>query len=77
MFTEVVFNELKRKGFLPDHCNYKELFRDTIFDIKYNDIYSTWMSDSKEEVFRCLTECENKKFTHQISLILLSLHWQL
>ena len=56
-----VFNGLKRKGFLPDHYNYKELFRDVISDIKYNDIYSTWMSDSKEEVFRCLAEYQNKK----------------
>ena len=47
-----VFNGLKRKGFFPDHYYYKELFRDAISDIKYNDIYSTWMS----EVFRCLAE---------------------
>ena len=36
-----VFNGLKRKDFLPDHYNNKELFRDAIYEI--NDIYSTWM----------------------------------
>ena len=56
-----VFNGLKRKGFLPDHYNYKELFRDAISDIKFNDIYSTWMSDSKEGVFRFLAEYKNEK----------------
>ena len=56
-----VFNGLKRKGFLPDQYNYKELFRNAISGIKYNDIYSTWMSDSKEEVFRCLAEYQNEK----------------
>ena len=56
-----VFNGLKRKGFWSDHHNYKELFRDAIFDIKYNDIYRTGMSDSKEEVFRCLAEYQNEK----------------
>ena len=56
-----VFNGLKRKGFWSDHHNYKELFRDAISDIKYNDIYRTGMSDSKEEVFRCLAEYQNEK----------------
>ena len=57
----IVFNGLKRKGNLPDHHNYKELFRDIISDIKYNDIYSAWMSDSKEEVYWCLAEYQNEK----------------
>ena len=29
-----IFNGLKRKGFLPNHHTYKELFRDAISDIK-------------------------------------------
>ena len=55
-----VCNELKRKGFLPDYYNYKELFRDSICDNKYNDIYSTCMSDLKDKVFQCLAEYQNK-----------------
>ena len=67
-----VFNGLKRKGFLPDYHNYKELFRDAISDIKYSDIYSTWMSDSKEEIFSDVWQnIKMKTFTHQISLVLL------
>ena len=53
----IVFNGLKRKGNLPDHHNYKELFRDIISD----NIYSAWMSDSKEEVYWCLAEYQNEK----------------
>ena len=29
----IVFNGLKRKGNLPDHHNYKELFRDIISEV--------------------------------------------
>ena len=43
---------------MPDQNNYKELFRDAFSDIKCNDIYSAWMSDSKEEVFKY----QNEKF---------------
>ena len=38
--SRAVFNELKRKGFLSDHYNYKELFRDDISDIEYNYVYT-------------------------------------
>ena len=55
-----VFNGLKRKGFFPDHYIFKELFRNVISDNKYNDIYSTWISDLKEEVFPCLKEYQNE-----------------
>ena len=43
---------------MSDQNNYKELFRDAFSDIKCNDIYSAWMSDSKEEVFKY----QNEKF---------------
>ena len=34
---------------------------DTICDIKHDDIYRTWMSDSKDEVIQCLAEHQNEK----------------
>ena len=35
----VVFNGLKIKGFLPNHYNYKELFRDAILTKNYTVLF--------------------------------------
>ena len=49
-------------GFSAGHYyHHEELFLDVICDINYNDIYSTWMSNSKDEVFRCLAEHQNEQ----------------
>ena len=55
---------------MPDQNNYKELFRDAFSDIKCNDIYSAWMSDSKEEVFKYQNE---KFYTSKIVDIIVAL----
>ena len=70
-----VFNESKRKSFSPSHHHCKKLFWDTICDIKHDDIYRTWMSDSKDEVIQCLAEHQNEKIytSNIVDIVILAL----
>ena len=64
---QAVFNGIKRKGFLVGYSNYKQLFREAIFDITYNDLYLDWIADSKEIIIQELKEYEqNKNYTTNI-----------
>ena len=62
-----VFNGIKRKGFLAGYSNYKQLLREAIFDITYNDLYLDWIADSKENIIQKLKEYkESKNYTTNI-----------
>ena len=65
--SRAVFNGIKRKRFLVGYSSYKQLLREAIFDLTYNDLYLDWIADSKGNITQELKEYEqNKNYTTNI-----------
>ena len=56
-----VFNAIKRTGFLVGYSSNKQLLREAIFDITYNDLYLDWIADPEENIIQELKEYEQSK----------------
>ena len=50
-----------KEGFLIGYSSYKQLLREAISDISFNDLYKDWISESKETTLEELKEYEQRK----------------